>query len=98
MWTRWSVISCIKKCAKELASSLVTLCNLSPEQSKVPTYWKLANVLPVHNKSERDPVSNYRSIPLLSIMSEVMGKCIHNHVSIIINNIICSEQHGFLKG
>ena len=27
-----------------------------------------------------------------------MEKCIHNHVNILTNNLICSEQHGFIKG
>ena len=88
----------LKHCAKDLAPSLVTLFNLSMEQSKVPTSWKSANVIPVHNKGDRYPVSNYRAISLLSIVSKVMEKCIHNHVNIITNNLICSEQHGFIKG
>ena len=27
-----------------------------------------------------------------------MEKCIHNHVNILTNNLLCSEQHGFIKG
>ena len=68
----------LKHCAKELAPSLVTLFNLSMEQSKVPTSWKLANVIPVYKKGDRDPVSNYRPISLISIVSKVMEKCFHN--------------------
>ena len=86
----------LKQCAKEWAPSLVTLFNLSMKQSKVPTSWKLA--IPVHKKGDRDPVSNYRLISLLGIVSKVMEKCIDNHVSIITNNLICSEQDGFIKG
>ena len=88
----------LKHCANKLAPSLVTLFNLSMEQSKVPTSWKLANVIPVHEKGDRDPVSNYRPISLLSFVSKVMEKYIHNHVNIITNNLICSERHGFIKG
>ena len=40
----------LKHCAEELAPSLVTLLNLIMEQSKVPTSWKLANVIHVHKK------------------------------------------------
>ena len=68
---------------------VVTLFNLSLEQSNVPTSWKLVKVLPVHNKSDRNPVSNqaFGSIPvsLLSVVSEVKEKCIHNNVSVITN-------------
>ena len=73
----------LKQCAKELTPSLVTLFNLSMEQSKVPTSWKLANVIPVHKKGDRNPVSNYRPVSLLVILSKVMEYCIYNHVSII---------------
>ena len=88
----------LKHCAKELAPSLVTLFNISMIQSKVPTSWKLANVISVHKKGDRDPVSNYRPISLLSIVSKVMEKCIHNQVNIVTNNLIFYEQHGFIKG
>ena len=44
------------------------------EQSKVPASWKLANVIPAHKKGDRDPVSNYRPISLLSIVSKVLEK------------------------
>ena len=73
----------LKQCAKELTPSLVTLFNLSMEQSKVPISWKLVNVIPVHKKDDRDFVSNYRPVSLLIIVSKVMESCIHNHVSII---------------
>ena len=73
----------LKQCAKELTPSLVTLFNLSMEQSKVPTSWKLANAIHVHKKGDRDPVSSYRPVSLLIIVSKVMEWCIHNYVSII---------------
>ena len=60
--------------------------------------WKLTKILHVYNKNHRNSVSIYRPVLLLDILSEVMTKYIHNHVSIITNNMICSEQHGFIKG
>ena len=63
----------LKQCAKEFTPSLVTLFNLSMEQSiKVPTFWKLANVIPVHKKGGIDPVSNYRPVSLIIIVSKVI--------------------------
>ena len=63
-------------CSKEMDPSLVTLFNLSMEQSKVPTSCKLVNVIPAH----RVAVSNYRSISLLNIVSKVMEKpCYYNY-------------------
>ena len=52
----------------------------------------------VDNKIDRDPVYNYRPVfGSISIWSEVMENCIHNHDNIITINVICSEQHEFLK-
>ena len=88
----------LTNCAEEFASSLVTLFNLGIEESRVPTSWKLANVLPVYDKSDNDHVSKYRPVSLLSTVSGVMENCIYNHAGMITNNMICFEQHGFLKG
>ena len=88
----------LKNWAKELGPPLVTLFSLHLEQSKLSTSWKLANVLSAHGQSDREHVSNYRPVVLLSIVSGVMETCFYNHISIITNNMICSEQqHGFLK-
>ena len=62
----------LKQCAKELTPSLVTLFNLSMEQSNVPISWELVNVIPFHKKYDRDPISNYRPVSLLIIVSKVM--------------------------
>ena len=80
-----------------MAPFLVALFNLSMEQYKVPTSRKLANVIHVHKKGDRDPAANYRPISLLSIVSKVIEKCIHNHVNIITNNLICKSYKGFIK-
>ena len=67
------------------------------KQSNVPISRKLANARHIHKKCDSDPVSNYRPVSLLGILSKVMEKCIHNRVSIITNNMICSV-HGIIKG
>ena len=59
---------------------------------------RLATLLtPVHKKDLREKVSNYRPISLLSIISKVMERCIHNRVYPILSALISKTQHGFLK-
>ena len=45
----------------------------------------------------RENVSNYRPISLLSIISKVMERCIHNRVYPNFSALINKTQHGFLK-
>ena len=59
--------------------------------------WKKSNVTPVHKKDSRENVSNYRPMSLLSIISKVMERCIHNRVYPILSALINKTQHGFLK-
>ena len=51
----------------------------------------------MHNRDSREDVSNYRPISLLSIISKVMERCIHNRVYPILSALINKTQHGFLK-
>ena len=56
-----------------------------------------SNVTPVPKRDSRENVSNYRPISLLSIISKVMERCIHNRVYPILSALINKTQHGFLK-
>jgi hypothetical protein len=64
----------------------------------VPDDWKLANIVPMYKKTEKDQVENYRPISLLSIISKVLERCvlrnIRDHLVVLINN----SQHGFIPG
>ena len=88
----------LKMCAEEIAPSLSSLFNLSMNQSKVPQLWKRAHVSPIHKKGELDKVTNYRPVSLLSVVSKVMERCIHNHVYHVVRKNISAKQHGFFAG
>ena len=87
----------LKECALEISPSLCSLFNTSLKAGKVPDEWKKSNITPVHKKDSRENVSNYRPISLLSIISKVMERCIHNRVYPILSALINKTQHGFLK-
>jgi hypothetical protein len=59
--------------------------------------WKLANVTPVFkNKGEKDCLSNYRPISLLSSIGNIMERCIFKNVhSFLLKNILITK---FLSG
>ena len=54
--------------------------NLSIQSCKIPTVWKLANIVPVPKAKVFNEASNYRPISLLSVVSKVLEK----HISSLI--------------
>ena len=65
-----------------------------------PNFWKLANVTPIHKKSEKQKINNYRPISLLPICSKIFEKIIFNHLYrfLTTNNLITKKQSGFRPG
>jgi hypothetical protein len=88
----------LKECAATLAPSLTILFNRSLCVGEVPDQWKLANVVPIFKKGEKDDVSNYRPVSLLSVTSKVLERCIFNQIYPFIGAAIYPLQHGFMKG
>ena len=55
----------LKNCSETLAYPLSILLNLSYNTGYIPQEWKLANVVPVHKKDDKNKVTNYRPISLM---------------------------------
>ena len=87
----------LKEFSREISTSLCSLFNMSLTTGRLPMEWKYANVIPIHKKDCVEPVTNYRPISLLPIISKVLERCVFNNiypfVSVLINNV----QHGFLR-
>ena len=79
---------------------LTALFNLSLREGKVPTEWKVSNITPIHKSGEKNMASNYRPISLLSLVSKVLERIIHNRVSNYLssNKLLSDRQFGFRKG
>ena len=62
-----------------------------------PDSWKLANVVPIHNKDDKQLVKNYRPISLLPICAKVFEKLIFKHLCNYFhsNNVITEKPPGF---
>ena len=50
--------------------------NKSLSLDSLPTEWKLANIVPVYKKDNKELVENYQSISLLCLVSKVMENCL----------------------
>ena len=88
----------LKTCARELTPSHCALLNLSLAEGKLPTKWKDALVIPVHEKGKKEDVTNYKPISLLCVVSKVLEQCIFKHFKDFLRPLFVNAQHGFLQG
>jgi len=89
----------LKECAKELAGPLTRLFSLCFRSGIQPDAWKVAYVVPVHKKSSRSVLANYRPVSLLCITSKVMESIINRQVTNHLekNHLLTDHQFGFRK-
>ena len=76
---------------------MTDICNFSISLNKFPSALKLVKVEPIFKKVQKTNVSIYRLIFLLSILSKVIGKVIHEQTTKFLNNnnIFYTYQSGF---
>ena len=86
----------LKKCATSLRYPLSQLFKLSYNTGKIPSDWKLANVVPIHKKGSKVEVNNYRPISLTSLVMKVYERIIRDELLKRCNHLIDQRQHGFL--
>ena len=69
-------------------------------QNSYPSLWKLTHICPVFKKNNRNDISNYRPISLLSVVSKVFERIIYKRMMehLLEHNLLYKYQSGFLKG
>ena len=87
----------LKEFSREISSSLCSLFNMSLATGRLPMGWKRANVIPIHKKDCVEPVTNYRPISLLPIVSKVLERCVLSKIYPLVRVLINKVQHGFLR-
>ncbi len=89
----------LKKLVLGIAHPLTILINKSFTIGEYPQALKISKVVPLHKNKERDLVSNYRPISLLSCISKVYEKIIHKRIVGFLENqnILNPLQFGFRK-
>ena len=65
--------------------------------STYPDIWKLANVIPIFKKGDKQLIKNYRPISLLPICGKLFEKIIFNNLYSYLNtnNLITKKSIGF---
>ena len=88
----------LKSFAVEINSSLCYIFRMSFDSGIIPNDWLRANVIPIHKSSNKENVENYRPVSLLSIVSKICERIIHNKIYPYIFSQLSNKQHGFIKG
>ena len=70
----------IKICDKSLLKPLIILFGNSIKSSCYPDIWKRSNIIPLHNKNDKQSVNNYLPIYLLPIFGKIFEKIIFNKI------------------
>ena len=65
-----------------------------------PDALKIAKVIPIHKKGDKQNLNNYRPISLLPVMSKVFEKVINIQLNQRLEgmNIVDNDQYGFRNG
>lgn len=87
----------LKHSAHIIAPSLTKIFNLSITTSIFPAAWKLGRVTSLFKKGDPTNPNNYRPITVLSTVSKILERLIHNQVYNYLqeNNLLTSKQYGF---
>jgi hypothetical protein len=91
----------LKDGASILRNPLSVLFERIYEKKEIPEQWKVAKIIPLHKKGNKQDVANYRPISNLCSVSKVFEKLIQKRLEKIgeENNIDITgkQQHGFKK-
>lgn len=90
----------VKKSGVFIAKPLEGIANSMLLEGVFPHALKHAKIVPVHKKSQRSDVNNYRPISILSSFSKVFEKIIYRRLYdfFLSNELFGSSQFGFLRG
>ena len=90
----------LKHIAEEISKPLATIINKSLKEGTVPKEMKIAKIIPLFKKGQKEQMSNYRPISLLNVISKILEKVVSSQVMSYFeeNNLFYKHQYGFRCG
>ncbi|GAB0190593.1 mitochondrial enolase superfamily member 1 [Grus japonensis] len=92
--------SILRELAEVLTKPLSTIYQQSWLTRGVPIAWRLANVMPICKKGQKEDLGNQRPVSLTFVLGKVMEQIILSAIMWHIQDkqLIKHNQHGFMKG
>ena len=89
----------LKKLAFSIVRPLSILFTRIFNEGYIPYDWKIAKIIPIHKKSFKCDITNYRPISLLCSASKIMESIISNKLISFLenNNLLSTSQFGFRR-
>ena len=89
----------LKDCIHIFSFVISMLINKSFSEGSFPDFLKLANVIPIFKKNDKNICGNYRPISLLSNVSKIYERVFHTQLYHFfdVNNLFYQRQFGFRK-
>ena len=83
-----------------LLTQLTHLFNCSLGTNIFPSVWKFGKVVPIPKTKDKQYVSNWRPISLLSLSGKLLDKIVHRQLLnfLTLNGMLSKMQHGFTSG
>ena len=88
----------LRRCSPGVANSLSFIFKRSFRECQVPTALETALIVPVHKGGSKSLLPNYRPIALLSVVSKLIEKVVHQWLEQFLQPVLGSKQSGFKKG
>lgn len=87
----------VKQCTQLLNKPLTNTDNASPEPEIFPDQLKIAKVIPLHKRGDKNDIQNYRRTALLPAFSLPLEKLMYSRLMAFIVGIevLSNVQHGF---
>lgn len=88
----------LKDCASVLSHPLHILFNICLKSGVVPDVWKVSKIRPIYKKGDKDDISNFRAITIVSNFCKLFEVLLYDSIYSYMSNRLTSCQHGFVKG
>ena len=98
----WDGISVKMKliCDSSIVAPLKIIFQNCLDKGAFPKIWKMGNIVPVHKKSSKQLINNYRPISLLPVFGKIFEKIIYSSIYEFLekHSLLSDRQSGFRPG
>ena len=92
-------VGLVKDASEYISNPLSLIYNASMSKGSFPDTWKIARVSPIFKSGAKDERSNYRPISVLSVLSRVFERIVHDQLLEFLkqNKILTKSQFAYRK-